>query len=236
MCKEERPLSTVKFLGDALSLNHIASTPNPEANQTDNGRTPEEISVFDNIYLPILTRSGIPITDQDREEMRLRGLSPIPEEHVTWARADQAWRSFEQSREMQPAQSPVRWLLDESMRFEEPEEYISDPGLPTDDLGNRSFDLPTLESFLPIPPPETWSVETEDAHTASSNLTRLSARLPGTEGRRSTTPNQLQELMNTVQTVSSRDAMFGNEGYQSLRSSDSESETKEGESEEGEVE
>lgn len=238
MCKEERPLSTVRFLSDALSLKPTASTPLAEANQNDNGRTPEENEIFESIYLPVLMRTGLRITDQDREELRLRGLPPISEEYLTQAREFQTRRFYEQSREMQPALGTMQWLLDESMHSYEPEQYISALGLPTDNLGNQSFVIPTFEDVFPTLQPETWPSEAEDVHFTRENTARdlPSTHQPNTEGFHSATPNQLQALMDTVQTLSGNDARFGNEGYQALRSSSLLSERDGAERDEGEKE
>lgn len=229
MCREERPLSTVRFLGDALSLNPTTNPPTPDANQTDNGRTPEEITVFHNIYLPILTRNGIPITEHDSQELELRGLPPVPEETLRWARQYQARQDYERSLGMQPAPMQVRWVLDEADRVEEPEEYISDPGPPTEDPPELTSDDSTSESDLPVTPFEFWDspIGRDIGHSLALNL------LLAAPGFDSENLNQLFGLGDTVQRVSSDDERFRDEGYQSLRSSSSESEREEGEILEG---
>ncbi|CAF9932659.1 MAG: hypothetical protein ALECFALPRED_005347 [Alectoria fallacina] len=211
MCKEERLLSTVKFLGDVLCLNPTTSTPTPETNPTDHGRTPEEIAFFHSVYLPILARTGIPATEQDIEEMNLHGLPPIPEEYVRFVREHQARQFHQQRRETQTAR-PIHWLLDENRRFEEPEEYTSDPDLPYRDLG----DLPTLDPIFPILPFGNRDSQT-GSDTVSGNLAQSAApRIPGSDLQ---SLRRLNGFWDTVRTVRSDDARFGDEGYQSLRSS-----------------
>ncbi|KAL9071545.1 MAG: hypothetical protein Q9161_004112 [Pseudevernia consocians] len=232
MCKEQRPLSIVRFLGEALVLNPIASTSTPEVNQTDNGRTSEEVSIFERIYLPILIRNGISITDHDREEMELRGLPPISESRLEAARQSEGRRRYRQWRELHLALGPVRLLLDEAMRFAEFDSYVSDPGLPTDDLGDLSFEFPDLDAVFPFPLFETWSPEPEDLLSVTPGQLqepRDTVQTLGTDDMRFG-----NELRDTVQTVGSNDARFGNEGYQSLRSSISGSEMEEGELEDDE--
>ncbi|CAD6593584.1 MAG: hypothetical protein ASARMPRED_007686, partial [Alectoria sarmentosa] len=210
MCKEERLLSTVKFLGEALCLKPTTSTPTPETNPTDNGRTPEEIALCHSVYLPILARTGIPPTEQDIEEMNLRGLPPIPEEYVRFVRGHQARQSSQQRRETQTTR-PTAWLLDESRRFEEPEEYTSDPDLPYRDRG----DLPSFDLVSPLSPSETRDSQTE-ADTVVGELAQSAApRIPGSDWQ---TLERLNRFWDTVRTVRSDDARFGDEGYQSLRS------------------
>ena len=232
MCKEQRPLSIVRFLGEALVLNPIASTSTPEVNQTDNGRTSEEVSIFERIYLPILIRNGISITDHDREEMELRGLPPISESRLEAARQSEGRRRYRQWRELHLALGPVRLLLDEAMRFAEFDSYVSDPGLPTDDLGDLSFEFPDLDAVFPFPLFETWSPEPENLLSVTPGQLqepRDTVQTVGTDDMRFG-----NELRDTVQTVGSNDARFGNEGYQSLRSSISGSEMEEGELEDDE--
>lgn len=240
MCKEEHPLSIVRALGDALSLNPIATPPTPDSTQTDPERTPEQISTFHTTYLPILMRTGIP-TAQDVEEMRLRGLTPIPEEYVQMAREHQARQLHEQqSRQTQPpATAPVPWLLDEDRRFAEPEEYDSEPGLPTDDVGNVSFDLPAFESVLPITPVENRPPGLERTGAERGGVARgpLLTRLPGTGGLlRSAASGRLQEEMGAVGRVGSEDARIEEEGYQRLGSGSPEGKREEGEVQADELE
>ena len=226
-------LPTVMKNGDRIAENLVLRVPYLAATRFNDRRTPEEISVLDNIYLPTVMKNGDRIADQDSEEMRRHDLPTITEAYRTMVRENQAQRSAEGSREVQAAPRFERRLLDEDMRFEEPEEHISGPVLPTANIRNQSSKRPRLLSWV-------------------ENL--LSRRTPRTEILHSATPNQPQqrrdavqnanghdvrfghELWDTVQTVRSDDARFGNEGYRSLRSSDLENEGEEGEMEEEEGE
>ena len=206
MCKEERPLSTVRFLGDALSLNPTTNPPIPEANQTDppapeanqteNGRTPEEVTVFHNIYTPILLRNGNSITGDDRNEMVLRSLPPVPEENLILARQYQERQDLEQSLRMQPAPTQMPWFLDEEHRVEEPEEYISDPGLPTENPPEISSDDSTSEFDLRVRLFETWGSSVGRNMERDILALNLLATVPGF---RSENLDQLFDFGDTVQ-------------------------------------
>lgn len=134
MCLNEPPPSTVRFLADALVLNPIANRAFPDADQNSTARTPDEIEIFQSWYITLLTRNGMHITEQDREEMRLRGIPPIPEHMRRWA---------------------PDWLLDEDMRFEEPEGYTDDRGFLIDDFSDPFAELGALFSNIPITPRDT---------------------------------------------------------------------------------
>ena len=121
------------------------------------------------------------ITEQDREEMRLRGLPPIPEHYLRRAREILAWRSPEQPglvpRWMQPDAGLVRWYLEEDRRVEELEEYGSDPGLTTDDTSDLAFDLPGLISISPRGPSPSVDIlhpETENVNISLENIEHYS--------------------------------------------------------------
>ena len=234
MGKEQRPLFQIRFYSETLCSNPVLRIPYLAATEFNDRRTPEDISVLDNIYLPMLMENGDRIADQDIEEMTRHVLPTITEAYRTTVRENQAQRSAEGSREIQAAPRFERRLLDEDMRFEEPEKHIRDPVLPTADIRNQSSKRPRLLSWV-------------------ENI--LWRRTPRTEILHSATPNQPQqrrdavqnanrhdvrfghELRDTVQTVRSDNARFGNEGYRSLRSSGLENEGEEGEmEEEGEVE
>ena len=164
--------------------------------------------------------------------MELRGLPPISESHLEAARQSQGRRRYRQLRELHLALGPVRWLLDEAMRFAEPDSYVSDPGLPTDDLRDLSFEFPDLDAVFPFPLFETWSPEPEDLLSVTPGQLqepRDTVQTVGTDDVRFG-----NELRDTVQTVGSDDARFGNEGYQSLRSSISGSEMENGDREDDE--
>lgn len=118
MCKEQHPLSTVRFLGDALSLASTANTLTAETTQTtDAERTPEEIAFFHEIYLRNRATGGSRITAQDREEMQRLGIPPISEEQLEWAREMervatemQTDRHLDRWRRTGP-RNLLRWLL-----------------------------------------------------------------------------------------------------------------------------
>ena len=116
---------------------------------------------------------------------------------------------------------PTPWLFDGSRRFEEPEEYTSDPDLPYRDRG----DLPTFDLVSLLSPSEIRDSQTE-SNTASGNLAQNAApRIPDPEWQ---TLERLNGFWDTVRTVRSDDARFGDEGYQSLRSSRGEIERQSG--------
>ena len=118
--------------------------------------------------------------------MRLRGLPPIPEENLAWARGVIAWPPVE------PDEDEVRWLLDEDRRFEEPEEYTDNAGLIADDgsdspperipitpRGASPQPLGIPNEYIPIEEDETYGSDpgltADDTRSLSPSSRRLAA-------------------------------------------------------------
>ena len=198
MCKEQRPLSTVKFLADALSLSPTANLPTQDVNQPDNdnenGPTPEQILIFQDSYLRNLTLTNTSSPPaQDIEEMRCRGLPPPSDEDIAAAREIAAEREIASAREVRRDREFARWrqtqlaqrhqwLLDMGSRYDEPEEY--ETGDDDDDHLNPDPDLVSAN---------------DDTHVANGGDAEGEVPLTNTEGVRSImSPDHSQELGENV--------------------------------------
>ncbi|KAM0798995.1 hypothetical protein BDR22DRAFT_912073, partial [Usnea florida] len=155
MCINEPPLSTVRYLADALSL-HPVPTPDPPQ------RTPSELTLFRRTFLPILARTTISITEQDREEMRSRGLPPITDADVAAARRRYA-REQRVLRERPRSEEPFRAL---ALRLNPDPVPQEAPvlGTPVRDVGTNGFENRMLGDGLPEPGPEGRASELENGN------------------------------------------------------------------------
>lgn len=261
MCKEQRPLSTVKFLADALSLSPTVNLATQDVNQPDNdnenGPTPEQILIFQDSYLRNLTLTNTSSPPaQDIEEMRFRGLPPPSDEDIAAARDIAAEREIASAREARRDREFARWrqtqlaqrqqwLLDMGSRYDEPEEYETSDDDDDDDHPNPDPDLVSAN---------------DDTHVANEGDVEGEVPFANTEGVHSTmSPDHSQELgenvvqsvggeneddddddddiefeddlQDTVQMVGTDDVEFAEQGYHAWRLNGSEG----SELEEGEV-
>ncbi|CAF9928266.1 hypothetical protein IMSHALPRED_007424 [Imshaugia aleurites] len=194
MRNQHRCLPTVKIPNGGMRLEPDTSKPVIIRNQKDKARTPKQKSILDRIFLPMMARSGLPVTDQDEEGMKLRGLPPFPEEYIAWVRELQARQFFERFPESQLAPEATQWLFDEEMPRA--------PNLLTANLGNRSFDLPTLESVFAPLRPDRRPMDGLDCHrdwvaVVAPNLPI--AHMSSTEALDAVVSNELQEVGDDVE-------------------------------------
>ena len=183
MCIIQQPLSTVRYLGEALSLDPIAD---PESPQPENQRTPDELAIFRRTYLSNLARSNLSITEQDQEEMRMRGLPPITEADLAVVREIPIRRPGQQplhtppmpmplngdpvtphapNQEQLPTQQP-RHLLPLRLNSGPVTPQAPNPG-PTWNPGTPAFDIPRLDE-VPSLMFELRAVELANAYFAGA--------------------------------------------------------------------